>query len=165
MLLTQKSTSSKNRSRTKYFHLPRVEIFSTRQVMINVCLPRKSQLARNKEAQHILMFSFEKVRYYYRICIIRKCSILRKSSSCLRFLNQSGVIDTFFSGMAIALHAFFLKMSHRQLQKNPHPLLHKKIQQKKSSIFAGDYSNFCHYFCCFFCFVKSHFLGRSLRML
>ena len=39
--------------------------------------------------------------------------ILRKFSSCVRFLNQREMIDTFFSGMAIALHDFFPKLSHQ----------------------------------------------------
>ena len=56
-----------------------------------------------------MLFSFEKMRFtefaYYRVS--------RKSSSCVRFLNQSDVIDTFYCGMAIALHAFFPKISHQ----------------------------------------------------
>ena len=35
----------------------------------------------------------------------------------MRFLNQSEVIDTFYCGMAIALHAFFPEISHQNKQK------------------------------------------------
>ena len=53
--------------------------------------------------------------------------IWKKSSSCVQLLNWSDITDTFFFGIAIALYT---KISHQNMQKNQHPLLHQKIKQK-----------------------------------
>ena len=72
-----------------------------------------------------MWFNFEKLRDYYRICII---AYLRKSSSCVRFLNPSDLIDTPFFWDGNRTACFFPKISHRNMQKNEDSLLHQKIQ-------------------------------------
>ena len=77
--------------------------------------PGRPQLAGTKRQECILMlFNLEKQRDYYRICIM---SYFEKIQFCCAIFKSEDVIDTFYSGMAIALHAFSPKISHRNIQK------------------------------------------------
>ena len=66
--------------------------------------------------------------------------------------------------MAIALHAFFPKISHRNMQKNQQPLSHQKIQQKNLRSLRVIIPIFVIIIIIFFCSVISHIVGRSLKM-
>ena len=122
----------------------------------------KSQLVRDKEAQCILTPNFEKVRDYYRICII---SYFENIQFFMRFLNQSDVIDTFFwDGNRIA--NFFSKNITSKHARESTSIIASESSTKKSSILVSDYSDFCHYFCCFFLFCHtSHFRQKFENVL
>ena len=53
-----------------------------------------------------MLFNFEKVRDYYQVCVI---SCYEKIQFLSGIFNQIDVIDTFFSGIAVTLQAFFQK--------------------------------------------------------
>ena len=123
----------------------------------------KSQLARNKVTQYILMlFNFEKVLDYYRICMISYfekiqflCAIFKSEwrNRYLFFWDGNRIARFFFQKYPIEI---------RKIQKNQLPLSHQKIQRK----IASDYSDFCHYFCCLFLFChNSHFRQKLENVL
>ena len=89
-----------------------------------------------------MLFSFEKVR----TTKFAQYRISRKSSSCVRFLNQIGVIDIIYCGMAIALHAFLSRNISSKQTKNQHPLSIIKIKQNYLTIFVIS-SVVCFLFC------------------
>ena len=94
-----------------------------------------------------MLFNFGKVRDCFEFARYR---ISRKSGSCQRFLNQSDVIDTFFSWMAIVLHAFFQKY-HIETCKRIN--IHCGIRKFNKNIFR-----FLSLFLLFFLFcLTSHF--------
>ena len=72
--------------------------------------------------------------------------------------------------MAIALHAFFPKISHRKMQKDSQQQQQdlQRIRKSNEKIFdlASDFSDFCHYICCFFLFWhKSHSRQKFTNIL
>ena len=134
-----------------------------RQVITNVYLPGEiSTCPKQTGRVHFDVVSLEKVRDYYRIYIISYFYrihniVFIESSSCARVFNQSDVIDTFYSEMAIAFHAFIPKISYRSIQKIN---IHYCIRKLDKNIIG--FLSLALLF--LFCFVISHILGGSSKM-
>ena len=125
--------------------------------------PGKSQIARNKEAQRILiMFNFERTRDYHRIYIV---SYFEKIQFCVRFLNQSDVIDTVFFWNGNRIARFFFKNITSEHVKESASVIALENSTKKIFSFCERLFRFWSLFLFFhFSFFISHILGGSLRM-
>ena len=72
----------------------------------------------------------------------------------MQFLNQSDVIDTFLGGWQSHCTLFFQNYHIETCRKINVHYRNRKFN-KKFSNFASGYSDFCHYYYFFFCFVIS----------